>query len=308
LKLRKKKAHFIINIPLKHCVWILVLPLFFATEARGDSPATPVEPGFLGFMDRLPEIIDTNLPFLAPRGAYWFYARPSIGNPFQGKYFRLDAGMWIKATKSVDFNIGAQSYVWRDSNEGNATRWGFYGATTGIKYNRSLGGPTGTAMSVGLNFSTPISRPPLALTDGFRHTDPFITYTRPLSARLHLVGFASFGADMLAHTSLPNGYGKNMLHSNSLNGALGATREFKCFTVSASLNGATTALMSKHALQVFSINPKIIVPAQHIFPTLCAKLPHWHINLILSAHATTGPDGQQYGASSSVSVNFTSHR
>ncbi|HWZ95109.1 MAG TPA: hypothetical protein VNW30_07940 [Opitutaceae bacterium] len=288
------------------------MPCFFSVEARSETttptPAAPPSQGLLGFMDRLPEFVDTNLPFFAPRGAYWFYARPSIGNPFQGKYFRLDAGMWVKVTKSIDFNIGAQSYVWRDSNEGDATRYGFYGATTGIKYNRSLAGPIGTAMSVGLNFSTPIGRPPLSLSDGFRHTDPFFTYTRPLSARLHLVGFASVGADMLAHTSLPDGYGKNALHSNSLNGAVGATREFKYFAVSASLNGATTALMSKHALQVFSINPKIVVPAENIFPALCAKLPHWHINLSLSAHATTGPDGQQYGVSSSVSVNFTSRK
>jgi hypothetical protein len=163
-------------------------------------------------------------------------------------------------------------------------------------------------MSIGVNFSTPIGRPPLALTDGFRRTDPFVTYTRPLSARLHLVGFASFGADMLAHTSLPNGFGTNALHSNSLNGAVGATREFKYFTVSASLNGATTALMSKHALQVFSINPRVTIPAENIFPALCAKLPHWHINLTLSAHATTGPDGQQYGTGSSLSVNFTSKK
>jgi hypothetical protein len=264
----------------------------------------PPEPGFLGFMDRLPELVNANLPFLAPRGAYWFYARPRIGNPFQGKYFRLDAGMWVKVTKSVDFNIGAQSFIWRDQTEKDATRSGFYGATTGIKYNRGLSGPIGTAMSIGVNFSTPIGRPPLALSDGFRRTDPFVTYTRPLSTRLHLVGFASLGADMLAHTSLPNGYGKNALHSNSLNCAVGATREFKCFTVTTSLNAATTALMSKHALQVFSLNPQVTIPAKNIFRGLCARLPHWHINLNLSTHATTGPDGQQYGVSSSVSVNF----
>ncbi|HXB01230.1 MAG TPA: hypothetical protein VNV15_00255 [Opitutaceae bacterium] len=287
-------------------MWILAWSCLFSAEARSDTAALPPEPGFLGFMDRLPEFVNTNLPFFAPRGSYWFYARPRIGDPFKGKYFRLDAGMWVKVTKSVDFNIGAQSFVWRDQTVNDATRWGFNGATTGIKYNRCLSGPIGTAMSVGVNFSTPIDRPPPALSDGFRRTDPFLTYTRPLSVRLHLVGFASFGADMLAHTSLPNSYGKNALHSNSLNGAVGATREFKCFTVTTSLNAATTALMSKHALQVFSLNPEVTIPAENIFPRLCAKLPHWHINLNLSAHAITGPDGQQYGVSSSVSVNFTS--
>jgi len=292
---------------------MLVLPLFFAAEAQGDSPATPTaaaQPatGFLAFMDRLPELVNTDLPFFAPRGAYWFYVRPNIGDPFKGKYFRLDAGGWVKVTKSIDFNMGARSYVWRDTNENDRTRWGFYGANTGVKYDRSLAGPIGTAMSTGVNFFTPIGRPPLSLTDGYRHTNPFFTYTRPLSVRLHVVGFASLGADLLAHTSLPGNFGKNQLHSNSLNGAAGVTREFKYFTVSTTLNGATTALISKHALQVFSINPEIIVPAENVFPILTAKLPHWHFNVHFSAHARTGPDGRQYGAGASLSVNIDSRK
>jgi hypothetical protein len=290
-------------------MWILALPFLFATVAQGDSAAAPAEPGFLGFMNRLPEMVDTNLPFLAPRGAYWFYAKPSIGSPFSGKYLRLDSGIWVKVTNSIDFNAGAQSYVWRDQTEYDATRWGFYGANAGIKYNRSLAGPIGTAMSAGLNFSTPISEPPVVLTDGYRHTDPYVTYTRPLSLRLRLVGFASLGADLLAHdSSLPSNFGDNQLHSNSLNCTLGATREFKYFAASTTLSGATTALMSKHALQVFSLNPKIIVPAENIFPLLGAKLPHWHINLNLGAHAATGPDGRQFGGGASLSVNFDSRK
>jgi hypothetical protein len=310
LKLRKKGTHFIIKIPLQTFLWILALPLLFTTETRGDPAASPAKPGerLLDFMNELPELIDTDLPFLGPRGTYWFYARPRLGNPFQGKYFRLDSGIWFKVTKSIDFNAGAQSYVWRDPNENNATRWGFYGATTGIKYNRSLAGPAGTAMSAGLNFSTPISQPPLVLTDGHRHTDPFVTYTRPLSVRLRLVGFASLGADLLSRSSLPNDFGENQLHSNSLDCSLGATREFKRFTASMTLSGATTALMSKHDLQVFSVNPRIIIPAQNIFPILGAKLPRWHINLIESAYATIGPDGRQQGVSSSVNVNFDSRK
>jgi hypothetical protein len=110
-------------------VWILAWSCLFSAEARSDTAALPPEPGFLGFMDRLPEFVNTNLPFFAPRGSYWFYARPRIGDPFKGKYFRLDAGMWVKVTKSVDFNIGAQSFVWRDQTVNDATRWGFNGAT-----------------------------------------------------------------------------------------------------------------------------------------------------------------------------------
>jgi hypothetical protein len=290
---------------------MLALPCLFFADARSDPAAAPAQQtqGFLAFVDQLPELVDRDLPFFAPRGTYWFYARPSIGNPFQGKYFRLDGGAWVKVTKSIDFNIGAQSYAWRDQTANDATRWGFYGANAGIKYNRSLPGPSGTAMSTGLNFSTPISEPPLVLTDGYRHTDPYITYTRPLSVHLHLVGFATLGADLLAHYSpLPSNFGDNQLHSNSLTASLGATREFKYFTASTTVTGATTAVMSKHALQVFSVNPRIIIPVEHLLPALCARLPHWHFNLNLGARAATGPDGRQFGGGASMSVNFDSRK
>jgi hypothetical protein len=290
---------------------MLALPCLFFADARSDPAAAPAQQtqGFLAFVDQLPELVDRDLPFFAPRGTYWFYARPSIGNPFQGKYFRLDGGAWVKVTKSIDFNVGAQSYAWRDQTANDATRWGFYGANAGLKFNRSLPGPSGTAMSTGLNFFTPISEPPLVLTDGYRHTDAYMTYTRPLSVHLHLVGFATLGADLLAHYApLPSNFGDNQLHSNSLNGSLGATREFKYFTASTTVNGATTAVMSKHALQVFSINPRVIIPVEHLLPSLCARLPHWHFNLNLGAHAATGPDGRQFGGGASMSVNFDSRK
>ncbi len=311
----KIRANYAVKMPRNRFIWMLALPFLLATGARSDPSApapastpapTPATDRIFGFMNRLPELINNDLPFLAPRGTYWFYARPSVGNPFQGKYFRLNGGMWVKATNSIEFTGGAQTYLWRDPNDNDATRGGFYGVSTGVKYSHPLPGPGGAAMSAGLNFTTPVSRPPLVLVDGYRHTDPYLTFTRPISARLHLVGFATIGADLLAHTSLPSNFGANQLHSNSLNCTLGATREFRRFTASLTVSGATTALMSRHNLQVFNVNPRVIVPAKNILPFLGTKLPHWHINLVGSAYAATGPDGRQTGASASVNVNFDS--
>lgn len=132
-----------------------------ALRAQSDQPAPAQKFGSLfHFMNTLPELVDQDLPFLEPGGAYWFYGRPHFGNPFQGKYFRLDGGGWLKLTDKVDLNVGAQSYFWRDPNDNNAIRFGFYGMNFGVKYAQALSGPEGSAISVGVDHSSPVGRPP----------------------------------------------------------------------------------------------------------------------------------------------------
>jgi hypothetical protein len=270
-------------------------------RAQSDQPVS--QPGFgslFHFMNTLPELVDQNLPFMEPGGTYWFYGHPHFGNPFQGKYFRLDAGGWLKATDNLDFNLGAQSYFWRDPNSDNSTRLGFYGVNTGVKYSESLLSPPGAAMSFGINYSSPVGRPPISLVDGYRHTDPFVTYSRPLIPSLSLVGYSSLGLDLLAHSPLPGNFGVNELHSNSITFSAGVSRQWPRFTGSVTLTGATSELISKEGRQVFTLNPEVFIP---IFRQ---RLPRWHARLAIGAHVTDGPDGRQIGASASININFKS--
>jgi len=272
-----------------------------ALRAQTDQPAPGLESATLfRFMNTLPELLNQDLPFLAPGGAYWFYGQPHFGNPFQGKYFRLDAGGWVKVTDALEFNAGAQSYIWRDQGDNNLTRYGFYGMNSGLKYSRSLTSVAGSAIGVGVNYSTPVGSPPLSLTDGWRHTDPYVTYSRPLIPSLVLVGYSTLGVDLLNGSSLPGQFGVNVLHSNSITFSVGASRQWPRFTGSLTLSGATNELVSHEGRQVFTLGPQVFIPVFR------GRLPRWHLRVVLGAHATDGPDGRQFGASANLNVNFKS--
>ena len=271
-----------------------------------DAPTAPAT-GLFGFMNRLPQLIDDNLPFLAPPGARWFYVRPHVGSPFGGKYLRLDTGLWFKVTAAIEINGGVQSYLWRDANDGNALRRGFYSTNFGVKYDRALPGPPGTAMSAGINLVNPISRPPRTLIDGYRHTNPYLTGTRLLSVPLRLVGYGTVGADLLAHTPLPGDFGFNQLHGNSLTASIGVTREWARYcTAILTLSGATTVGFGRQLQLIGRVTPQVVIPVEDWFAFLRQRLPRWHFNLILSARAVRGPDGRELGTGTSMRVDFSS--
>ena len=186
---------------IRHAAGLLLLLCAACAPAlRAQTEATdPAQDpnGLLRFMNRLPELVDQHLPFLAPGGTYWFYARPHVGDPLKGDYFRLDGGGWLKVNDNIDLNAGAQGFIWRDDNDSDSTRYGVSGYNLGVKYAHALSPPAGSAISVGLNFSSPLGRPPSNLTDGWRHTDPYVTYTRPLIPEIKLVGFTTVGLDLL---------------------------------------------------------------------------------------------------------------
>jgi hypothetical protein len=257
--------------------------------------------GLIKFINSMPDLIDQDLPFLESGGSYWLYGRPHFGNPFNGNYFRLDAGGWLKVTDHLDLNLGAQCYVGRDPDDGNEVRYGFFNAYTGLKYEQSLPGPLGTAMSAGVNFSTPVSIPPVNFTDGYRHTDPFATYTRPLRSDIHLIGYASVGLDLLNHSNMPSNFGTNELHSDSVGAAVGASREWRKFSASLTFNAATTALMSNEGHQRFELDPSIYVPLHMRW------LHGLKTTLTLEGKAVRGPDGTQFGGGVNVHVSIESH-
>jgi hypothetical protein len=283
-----------------------LLLLLFATgapalRAQTDPSDQAQDPnGLLRFMNRLPELVDQHLPFLAPGGTYWFYARPHVGDPLKGDYFRLDGGGWLKVNDNIDLNAGAQGFIWRDDNDSDSTRYGVSGYNLGIKYAHAVSPPEGSAISVGLNFSSPLGRPPSNLTDGWRHTDPYVTYTRPLIPEIKLVAYTSVGLDLLDHSPVPGQFGTNVLHSNSITFSAGISRQWKQFVGSLTLSGATSELASKGGRQVFTLAPQAFVPL------LRHRLPRWHMIGTLGVRAADGPDGRQFGASASLNINFKS--
>ncbi|MDE3083822.1 MAG: hypothetical protein KGJ37_01205 [Verrucomicrobiota bacterium] len=266
-----------------------------AQSAEGVQPITlTYAPEWLRqldtFVDRMPATVERSLPELRPHGYYQIWLRPRLNHDF----FRLPFGGEYKINNHVEISGELQNYL--ATGLSDATGYGFSGADINFKYEQQIRPSVG--LSAGLNFHTPLSRPPLQLTDGYRHTQPYVATTFPLAPRWKLIGYAAFSLDMLNHTALPSNFGANELHANSMGLSVGAGRDWKHFHTSLTASLSSSVLMSDEGRQVFALRPEMVVPFR-VRPK-SGVIIFW----TLGTYAVWGPDGRQLGAGSSVRVEF----
>lgn len=265
-----------------------------AAEAPATKPLRRTE--IVDFIDRLPQLLDLALPDLGPSGVFKFYTRPHFGDLLNRDYLRVPVGVRAKVTPQLGFNAEFQSYFTHGLK--GSSGYGLAGALVGLKYEQELPFDYEAGWSAGINFSTPLSRPPLELTDGYRHTLPYLGLTHPISHKWAVKGYASLGADLLARTSLPSMFGRNQLHSNSLSLSVGAARDWTRFRGSLTATYSTTSLISDEDGHVFALRPAIVFPIMH------ASHSNTRVMLTLSGRLIWGPDGFESGAGSSLRVQF----
>ena len=255
----------------------LTLTGFFlvVTSGKGaeDPPAVPVEsrpvsaleqtldrsaPALaLGsFLDRLPGLVDEGLPSFAPEGDFHLSLRPRFGDLLREDYFRLLVGGRYKVNEQLEFSAEVGTYFTHGMRDdvGN----GFYQFRVGTRYEFALTPESG--WSVGLDFITPLSRPPFEITDGVRHTIPSVTYTTTISATRGVVGFATLELDLLDHTSLPENFAENQLQANSVFLTLGVARQWRRMHVILRVFDGNTSILSNNKQNVFGIRPSIGIP------------------------------------------------
>lgn len=250
------------------------------------------------FLDQLPDLADLGLPTFAPPGAIRLYAHPKFGDLLHEDYFRLPVGARIKLRHNFEFNTELAAYFThglRDS-VGN----GLYEGRIGLKHERAFSPDSGA--SSGIDFITPLSRPPYDITDGIRHTLPYITVTHTVMPSCGLVGFATFGADLIDHTSLPENFRKNELRANALNLTLGLAREWRRMHVIVKVSDGNTALMSRLHQNVFGIRPSIGIP----FLRREDGTPRF--TGTFEGRAVWGPDGFETGVTTSVRFDLRYRR
>jgi len=149
-----------------------------------------------------------------------------------------------------------------------------------------------------VNFSAPLSRPPAELTDGYRHTLPYVGATYPLWRKWNVLGYGTLAADLLSSTALPSTFGLNQLHANALSLSLGAARDWPRFRLTLTTTYATTALMSNETNHVFGVRPNVLIPIKPL------KNSRLRVLLNLGGRAIWGPDKRELGFSSSLRVEF----
>jgi hypothetical protein len=208
------------------------------------------------FIDRLPDLLDIGLPSFAPPGSVRLYSHPRFGDLLHEPYFRLPVGVAGKLNDNLELNTELGSYFTHGlrGNVGN----GLYQLRVGAKSEFALTNESGA--STGIEYTTPLSRPPYEITDGLRHTVPYVTITRTVVPKWGLVGFSTLSFDFIDHTTLPVNYRKNQLRENSTTLTLGVAREWRRMHVIFTVFDGNTVFLSDQHQNVFGFRPSIGIP------------------------------------------------
>jgi hypothetical protein len=261
--------------------------------ANKQHPATQI----VDFLDRLPEMLDLALPNLVPSGVMKFYTHPHFGDLLHRDYLRVPLGMRAKVSPHMEVNSEVEGYFTHGLGSGSAGE-GFSRVLAGAKFERELPFHYNAGWSAGANFSTPLSRPPRELSDGYRHTMPYVGLTHPLIRKWDVTGYGSLAGDFLSHTALESNFGGNQLHANSLTLSLGAARDWSRFRASLTASYTADALTSNENDHVFAVRPTILIPVMK------GSKSGTRVLLTVNARAVWGPDGFESGIGSSVRVEF----
>ena len=251
-----------------------------------------------GFLDSLPGLVDEGLPSFAPEGDFHLSLRPRFGDLLREDYFRLLIGARFKVRDQVQLRTELGTYFthgMRDS-VGN----GFYQFRIGARYEFAYTLESG--WSVGLEFITPLSRPPYEITDGVRHTIPSVTYTRTVSQKYGLVGFTTLEFDLIDHTPLRVNLAENQLSANSVVLTLGVARQWRRMHLILRVFDGNTQLLSSTSENVFGVRPSIGIP----FLRRADGTPR--ATATFEGRAIWGPDGFETGIGTRLRLDLNYRR
>ncbi len=275
-----------------------------AAAARGQTtvPSQATSLSNLGdLLDRLPDFSQFGLPSFMPKDVFQFYSSPHFGDLIHRDYMRVPLGIRAKIDHDFRVYVELEGYFTHGLGSGSAG-YGLDRLDTGFRYESPKASPTSPDLlwSTGLDFITPLSRPPMDLTDGYQHTVPFVAVSKLLVPDCDLVGYSTLGVDLLSHTELPSNFGRNQLHSNSFTVSGGFSRQWKKFQTLVTASYSTTAVFSNEYHQVFGLRPAIV------FPLTRWQGKHTRLTATVGGWSIWGPDGHELGASGSVRIEFNS--
>lgn len=287
-------ARRILFLPLL-CLGLGLLPLAGQQESKpAEHPSTTSYFGEL--LDRIPNFGSLELPGFMSEDMFRFYSSPRFGDLLHRDYLRVPVGVRAKLTGKLEAHAEVEGYFTHGLGDGAG--YGFDRLGVGGKYELSPPSTSAAAWITGVDFETPLSRPPAELSDGHRHVLPYVSVSRTVVPDWKLLGYGSLGADLLSHTALPPHFGQNQLHTNALTLVAGVARDWRRFNTSLTATYSTSALISNEDAHVFSLRPAIVIPLTRL------EGKRTRLILTLGGRSTWGPDGYEIGASGSVRVEF----
>jgi hypothetical protein len=216
------RSYPLIRFKLIPALIVLIGVLSSAPRAHAEV-SSPGDPStwwdLTDFLDQLPDLRRFDMPQFHDERVR-ISVRPHFGDIVRRDYLRLPVSVRVQPDKQLELISELEGYFTHGLRD--ATGYGLSRLRLGAKREQTLDENHPLAWSYGVDFYTPLSRPPRELSDGFRHTTPYAAITRQVVPRWKLIGFASVGADLIDHTQLTPNFGRNQLRGRRRHTPMGA--------------------------------------------------------------------------------------
>jgi hypothetical protein len=246
-------------------------------------------------------VFNSVLPRTERKHALRFVVHPHLGDLTKRDHLRTVLGFRYGITSRWEVSTETDSYFTHGLKKGAFfADSGFATWRLGTKY--QVGDPLalGWDTSVGLNWQQPVGSPPIDVTDGLRHTAPFITGSHNLAGAPGWRVFGGFGWDAVTQTTTRGALEKNELGDDSINATGGFLYERGPLTYALEATYSTTRFTAPVNRDVYALRPSIVwvLPQKY---TLGSK-GKWLLGA--GFRFSHGPDGNDIGLNAKLRVNF----
>lgn len=282
-------------------VSLLPLARLWAQDVLSSAPTeTPVAKASDDDL-QMKGVFNSVLPRTERKNALRLIVHPHLGDLTKRDHLRTALGFRYGINTRWEASVEADAYFTHGLKQGSFFEdKGFSTLHLGTKY--QLGEPfnLGWDTSVGINWQQPIGSPPLDVTDGLRHTAPFVTASHNLVGMPGWRVFTGFGWDAVTQTTTRGALEKNELGDDSINFTGGALYERGSLTYALEATYQTTRWITSTARDVYALRPSVVwVIPERITHSAKGK---WLLGFGL--RLTHGPDGNDIGVNAKLRVNF----
>lgn len=263
------------------------------------DPATATKPSDDDL--QIKGVFNSVLPRTERKHALRFIVHPHLGDLTKRDHLRTVLGFRYGITTRWEASTETDSYFTHGLKHGAFfADSGFATWRLGTKY--QIGDPLtlGWDTSIGVNWQQPIGSPPLDVTDGLRHTAPFLTSSHNLAGAPGWRVFTGFGWDAVTQTTTRGALEKNELGDDSINLTGGFLYERGPVTYALEATYYTTRFTASVNRDVYAVRPSLVwaLPPKYTF----GAKGKWLLGLGL--RLSHGPDGNDIGVNAKLRVNF----
>lgn len=250
---------------------------------------------------RIRGVFETALPKTEKKHSLRLILHPHLGDLTERDHLRTAVGFRYGLTKDWEATIEADSYFTHGLKRGGFfSDSGLAGLHLGTKYRLGENLLRGWEAAVGLDWSRPLGRPPVDVTDGLRHIAPFVTFSRQLEVHPDWRVFFGVNYEDVAHTRTPGLLNKNQLDADNIGATAGFLFTRGVLTYSLEGSYSTEHPTEDLGKDVFTLRPGVVwvIPSRYTF----GAKGKWLLGG--SLRFSHGRDGNDVGAGAKLRVNF----